>query len=444
MINNQNKEINSWIKKIKKEIENKTIFEVTKKKIENLKNKGNIGNHIQFFYFGIPVNSKSQPDFYKKRIELKVTPMIRNRNDFLRSKERLVFGKISYSKIINENDFYTSSFMKKNQKTLIVFYEYDQNKELDEFKIIKVNLFDLLKLEEIKQIEKEYKIIVDKVTAGKAHLISSSDTYILEACTKGSKIHSNSNQPNSIETAKSRAFAFKSSFITKLYYRSTDIKFNNTYKTLDDVINKIHEYKSLSVNTIRNLFKLEVKSKNDRFHLVKEMLNIAKIEFIKPIVEQNIIIKTVILEHDFSLKEHIPLCRIELNEMKEDSLFDDSNFYDIVVNRKILFIFFQKKGNDSILLDTLEFKFPIEAIKESKEIFEHTKSLFINGGAIKQNINKKNDYFFIKANVQSYFHIRPGAIDSNDCYMTSANECITKQKYWLNKHIIVKLYKDNK
>lgn len=441
MIHNKNKEISSWIKNIKKEIENKTIFEVTKNKIENLKNKGNIGNHMQLFYFHIPINSKSEPDFMQEGIELKVTPMIRNKNDYFRSKERLVFGKISYSKIINDQNFYTSHFMQKNQKTLIIFYEYDQNKEINDWRIIKVNLFDLLKLDEIKQIEYEYKIIVDKVSNGEAHLITSSDTEILEACTKGSKTHSISKQPNSNEIAKSRAFAFKSSFITKLYYRSTNIEFNESYMTIDDVIKKINEYKFFTINNIEKKLGIKSKSKSNRFHLIKSILNVAKIDFIKPLIDNNIIIKTINLEEDFSLIEHIPLCRVEINEMDKDTLFEDTNFYDIVVNRKILFVLFQKKGNDSILLDTIEFKFPIEAVESSRETFEHTKSLFNNGGAICENINKRNDYFFIKSSDNVFFHVRPGAANSKDNYRTPANESITKQKYWLNKTVIVNQYK---
>ncbi|WP_349398827.1 MutH/Sau3AI family endonuclease, partial [Clostridium perfringens] len=70
--------------------------------------------------FDIENNNTPEPDFKEAGVELKVTPYFYNSRG-LRAKERLVCNIINYEKE-NINNFYESSFWKKNENILLMSY----------------------------------------------------------------------------------------------------------------------------------------------------------------------------------------------------------------------------------------------------------------------------------------------------------------------------------
>ena len=82
---------------------------------ESEENKGNLGQLVETYLFGIDSNNDSEPDFIDAGIELKVTPYKRNKDNTLSAKERLVLNIIDY---MNEykNEFKSSHFWYKNNK----------------------------------------------------------------------------------------------------------------------------------------------------------------------------------------------------------------------------------------------------------------------------------------------------------------------------------------
>ena len=96
-----------------------------------------------------------------------------------------------------------------------------------------INYIKLFKFpaEDLEIIKKDYKIIIDKIKAGKAEEISESDTNYLGACTKGANANSLREQPYSDVKAMQRAFCLKSSYISYIL---------NHY-----IVNKTEEYESV-------------------------------------------------------------------------------------------------------------------------------------------------------------------------------------------------------
>ena len=90
-------------------------------RLDNINNKGSLGQVIEEGFFGYDVNSRPEADFKEAEIELKVTPFIQNKNKSYSAKERLVLNIIDF---MNEelNMFEKSSFWMKNKKLLIIFY----------------------------------------------------------------------------------------------------------------------------------------------------------------------------------------------------------------------------------------------------------------------------------------------------------------------------------
>ncbi|MCF0155356.1 MAG: restriction endonuclease, partial [Veillonella sp.] len=94
-------------------------------------NKGGLGQIIEEGLFGYEINSKSEADFAEAGVELKVTPVKivgKANSEKLSAKERLVLNIIDY---MTEYDkaFYESSFWKKNEKILLMFYLWKPEQE---------------------------------------------------------------------------------------------------------------------------------------------------------------------------------------------------------------------------------------------------------------------------------------------------------------------------
>lgn len=202
----------------------KEILEITKKSLHKTfgyfgldnsymsKNKGGLGGFVEEHIFGYKANSDENPDFIDAGIELKVTPVKKNQDGTISSKERLVLNMINY-KAEAATTFLTSSFYKKNKRLLIWFYLYSIGAHPSEFEITDYDLFEFENSLQCKVIERDWNLIHKKIVEGKAHEISESDTEFLAACTKGANSKVLTEQYNSPIKAKPRAYSFKQSFI---------------------------------------------------------------------------------------------------------------------------------------------------------------------------------------------------------------------------------------
>lgn len=186
--------------------------------LKRKKDKGSIGNMIQSDFFGIPANSIKGADFEHHNIELKVTPILKKKRAGYSSKERLVLGMINYMEDY-QIPFEESIVNKKAESMLLIFYLHEENKPVEEFKIIKTVRFQLPLIDK-PQVRQDYKAIVDKIQSGEAHDISERQQKILGACTKGQgKGKDWVKQPFSIEKAKSRAYSYKVGYMSA-YFRN--------------------------------------------------------------------------------------------------------------------------------------------------------------------------------------------------------------------------------
>ena len=182
----------------------------------NGRNKGGLGGFVEENVFKYSANSDDNPDFIDAGIELKVTPIKKNQDGSISSKERLVLNMINYKKEA-QNSFKTSSFYHKNKRLLIWFYLYSLGLHPSHFEITDYYLLEFENSLQYKVIERDWNIIHDKIVKGKAHEISESDTEFLAACTKGVNSKCLVEQYKSNIKAKPRAYSFKSIFMTYIY-----------------------------------------------------------------------------------------------------------------------------------------------------------------------------------------------------------------------------------
>jgi len=175
--------------------------------------KGLLGHVVETGFYKYPINNDSKADFEELGIELKVSGYVKNKNGSLRAKERLVLSKINFNEIINET-FESSHVLGKCENMLIIWYEYDKEKEAKDFVITDYQLYDMKPDKKI--FENDFKIIKGKVLEGRAHELSEGDTSYLGACTKARTSADRTTQPFSEIHPKPRAFSLKNAYMTSI------------------------------------------------------------------------------------------------------------------------------------------------------------------------------------------------------------------------------------
>src|SRR5699024_7501770 len=152
---------------IAKSAEGKTVKEYDiNERLASKGNKGGIGQILEEGLFGYAINSTSEADFGELGVELKATPVKQNKNKALAAKERLVLNIINYMKEV-EYSFETSSFWRKNETILMMFYFWDKELDRGDYRILKSVLYTYPE-DDLEIIKNDWEIIVGKIRSGKA------------------------------------------------------------------------------------------------------------------------------------------------------------------------------------------------------------------------------------------------------------------------------------
>lgn len=419
-----------------KQAEGKTFGEIDKTgRIENDKAKGGLGQIVEESFFEYEINSNSESDFEELGIELKVTPFKRNKNGSISAKERLVLNIINYHKEAY-TEFKHSSFWKKNEKLLLLFYEWVPEIERADYKIIKAHLHTYSE-EDLEIIKQDWEKIVSKIRAGLAHELSEADTNYLGAASKGASKSSLRTQPSSDILAMQRAYSLKQSYMTTLvrklinkedlvrFTTPTELKGKSLFELLEQ---KFFPYKGMSLEDIALKKDLDINYKSKSFlqEFVSGLLGIrgTKLNQIEEFEKANIVNKTVRLEPNGIPKEHMSFRNIDFFEwLKEEWEFSWVKQY--FEETKFLFIIFQYKESkeenpgrklyfEGIKLWNMS-KIDIE--KQLKTFWRDMQSLIADG--IKLTPAHQKNRTIIKNNLpkpgyNNLCHIRPKARNADD------------------------------
>lgn len=451
---------------------NKSLSDVVEKDLgNNFKGKGGFGQKVEKLYFKYEPNSKPEPDFVKVGMELKTTPLKEIRRGFV-SKERLVFNSIDYKNICKET-FKTSSFWKKNQLLLLMFYLHEHGKIDFEyiFKIIRIWQFPST---DLKIIKDDWELIVSKIKEGKAHELSEGDTIYLGACTKGANKESIVDQPFSKQKAMKRAFSLKSKYLNFIIEKSLNneeiiidyneydkilSKNNNSLheprveyrkinlKELEPIVKSLDEYKpgetfedlvtkkfepyiGLSENQIIERLNVKVSNAKNKINLLsKAILGVSK-KKIEEFEKADIQMKTIKLEYTGALKESMSFAQIQFKEIITED-WEDSYWYDTLTKR-FFFIVYQKNNIGELIFKKVMFwTMPNKDLEIAKLFWEDTKEKIIH-----------NDFnHFIKISDDKMCHIRPKGKNSFDLMETISGSKEKKKCYWLNSSYIKDIIK---
>lgn len=413
--------------------------------------KGNFGQILEKYYFHYEPNSVSEPDFHEVGMELKSSPLKKNKKNHLSAKERLVLSLINYNEIIYQ-DFETSSLLIKNNHLLLILYLYENGIEVIDFVIKLVGDWKIPE-DDLVIIKSDWEKIQKKVKEGRAHELSEGDTLYLGACTKGGKGGNPREQPRSQVLAKQRAFSLKQGYLNHIIgklsqrngvnYGKIIERSNQDLNFEDLVISRFEKYYNKSTSEIEEKLglKLNNKAKSYFASLSKKILGVDIKSEIEEFEKADIIFKTVRLKDNNLPKESISFPTFKYEEIVNED-WDDSSFKD-VLEHKFLFIFYQTRGNKLVLKRAKFWNMPFGDIKKAKHVWEKTKQIILDGNVVAEVTSKgirKTNFPNTKFNYIA--HVRPHAQNANDTLPLPFNDKLTglaaytKHCFWLNSTYI--------
>ncbi len=410
--------------------------------------KGKFGQLLEKFYFLYEPNSNSEPDFPIAGVELKSSPLKKEKKNNYKAKERLVLNIINYLEII-EQDFETSSFWKKNAYLLLVFYLYEVDTNSIDYVIKLVDGWNYPNTD-LEIIKKDWETIKQKVLAGKAHELSEGDTFYLGACTKGGKGGNPRKQPNNKILAKQRAFSLKQGYVnhiiasiandmTGLYGKLITSENVAKKQTIEEIVlAKFKPYYEKTVDEIVSILNIELNRTAKAFHanLTKAILGIELNKEIEEFEKAEIIVKTVRLKKNNLPKEDISFPNFRYDELVSQD-WEESDI-KATLEHKFLFIFFQFVDNQLVLKKVKFWNMPFQDLEEAKKVWLETKKIVKNGNIVKEIKGNKRRTNFPNKKFNKVSHVRPHAQNANDTYplpftdkVTNA-DTYTKHSFWLN------------
>ncbi|EIT87264.1 LLAKR2I restriction enzyme [Fictibacillus macauensis ZFHKF-1] len=448
-----------------KEAEGKTFGEIDfKDRLSNTKSKGSLGHIIEESFFGYTINSNAQPDFEHLNTELKVTPFKKNKDGSISAKERLVLNIINYMEEVHAS-FTDSSFWRKNENLLLMFYEWLPNIDRKDYRIYRSILFTYPE-SDLEIIKQDWKTIISKIKNGLAHEISEGDTNYLGACTKGTNKSSVRPQPFSETLAMQRAFSLKQSYMTAVLRKHINkeelVSFATTAelkkKSLNDLLaEKFAPHIGKTTTEIAETFNLKHNPTGKAFvpSVVSSFLGIKGTRFdnIEEFAKANIEFKTVRLEPNGKPKESMSFENIDFHQWINET-WECSHIRHRFLNTKFLFVVFeyketkQQNPNRQLFLKGIKlWNMPYRTIEhEIKQLWETVNQKIKEGlqiGYKQQKDNKiveTND--LPKSNFNGVTHVRPKGANGEDKVLLPNGQRITKQSYWLNSRYIAEIVQE--
>lgn len=397
------------------------------------RNKGSFGSAVEYHYFKIDNNSVSAPDFQEAGIELKTTPLKRLKNNALAAKERLVIGMIDYMSVVDET-FETSHFLEKSKNILLISYLWEPNTDPLDYPIELVRLIDFLDLPEadLVQIKADWETIVDKVRNGRAHEISGSDTFYLEACTKAANSSVRRDQPFSSERAKPRAWALKASFMTAMSNRLIEnaqaISRSESEErlSLSQLIeNRFAPYLGLTEAELGERFGYltpgKRKPKNLCALITRRILGVADDARIDEFEKANVVPKTMRIKRNGMPKESVSFPRFDYFDVAEKP-YAESSFAHHIEQKYLFVIYREDDEGDYRLAEAVFWQMPDSDVEEAERCYEEMRSRIINGRAQDS----------VKSSENRCCHVRPHARNNEDTLPTPQGDNVVKKCFWLN------------
>ncbi len=409
--------------------------------------KGAVATVIEESWFGYKPNSDAEPDFLEAGVELKVTPYYRRAKGY-RAKERLVCNIINYMEEYYKT-FFESSFWKKNSTLLLMSYEHLKGQPKGDFHIDAAILFSFPE-EDLIIIQHDWKKIISKIRAGKAHQLSEGDTLYLAACTKGANKKTVRKQPFSKIPAKQRAYSLKQSYMTYvlnnyIFGVVNDPKIIRNYEDLKEIsfeeyiLQRASKFYGKTQQELKDLFNVVSESKSLNSILLARMMGITgAINNSDEFKKANIITKTIRIQNTGKIQQNMSFPTFDFIELSQEEEWEESEIYQYLAPAKFLFVVFRENENNEFLFERVFFwNIPNEDLEQVRIVWERTRQVIREGvklfpcrNGVGNNLPKQSE--------NPVAHVRPHGANGEDKLPLPDGRRMTKQCFWLNNGYVKK------
>ena len=367
--------------------------------------------------------------------ELKTTPLRRKKNGELSAKERLVISMINYMSVVDET-WETSSVQKKLSKILLIAYEYDKDLNPVDFFVDLVELWGIPP-EDVPVFRRDWNTVVEKIRQGKAHELSGSDTFYLEAATKAASSKVRRPQPFSSIPAKPRAWAIKPAYMTAIFNSMLDAKAIERREGEGDldlehlVRSRFEPYFGLTEEELGEhcgyLHNGRRKPKNLCALITKHILGVDQNAKIAEFEKAGIKTKTIRLKRDGVPKESISFPTFDYFDLAARP-FEESDFREYL-RSKYLFVIYKEDEETRgryLLSEVLFWQMPDKDLLEAQCCYEEMRRRVAMGRAD----------WSVKSSENRCCHVRPHGRNKADVLPTPAGKPETKKCFWINARYI--------
>lgn len=439
------------------------------------KGKGGLGQMVEELFFRYKINSNREADFSDARVELKCTPLLKNKSDnSFRIKERLVCTMIDYFELVNTR-FEDSHLLAKCKLMLLLFYLHVSGTPIYDYEFLFRILWQIPE-KDLLLIKKDYETIATKVRNGEAHLLSEGDTIYLGACRKGQTGDTPQSQPFSSIKANRRAFSLKPAYMRYILKHAVDSGNNHfsNYRANDTanyelvsaeelkkasfekiIINRFSQFYGLNYLEICDKLGItpyQAKSKYaDIAGLIASSSRSKRISDAEEFVKSGIMMKTIRLRANGMPKEAMSFKNIDYQEVYDNDNWFQSEAYEIFTNRFLFVVFKPEHGETIVIHNNKTNKDVVEQSYVLDRVFFWTMSQKDLDSArkywehIRTNIlaNKINLNYFWNISDKKGFHVRPKATKKIQLTPNPHGGETEKYCYWLNADFVKKIIDEN-
>lgn len=423
--------------------------------IDPMRGRGQLGQLVELYFFGIENNNRQEADFPEAGLELKVTPLKELKDKTLAIKERLVCTMIDFT-----NDqkvpFEQSHIYLKCAFMLIPFYLHKEGIPVHQLKFIYDILWQIPE-KDLLIIKQDYEKIIGKIREGKAHELSEGDTMYLGACRKGQRgdadvYYTLQDGSQAKMPAPRRAFSLKTQYmrtVLEFAKRTGGQGTHNTSalvhgygphlikerdlakKSFESILlERFEPFYGMRYQDILELIGKEgSKAKSKYFLVTNEILtkgetlgnNVLKSEEFR---KSGIVIKTIRLSKTGRPIEAMSFENINYYDILEEDDWCESRLYEIFTQR-FLFVVFQEDGNgDTCLKKAFFWTMPTQDLSEAAEYWQNIKNAVAD--------NHIAPEYFYRESFHKKFHVRPKANKAADVTANPHGGTVKKYCYWFN------------
>ena len=359
------------------------------------KDKGRLGQVIEYGFFFIERNSSPEPDL-GHGIELKTTPVRVKKDDSRYPKERLSLALINYNDIYDGMNFDETLHHKLN-RLLIAFYIYDKDKKDLRDQYIDSVAFWTIPEEDLQIIKQDWSIIRNLIVSGRADELSCRLTTYLEPAPKGKNKNDKVSYGEGFEAMK-RAFALKPCYINRIYHSKNHADHipADFSKGFDyAILSRFKRFEGLLTTDIESQLGVDIGTSKQRFFILANYMvcgrNAKKIDELE---KAGIMMKTVCLQ-DGRPTQPMTFPAFDYFELSEED-WEDSEFR-MMLDRKILLIIFDILEDGAVMFRKAAlWLVPESDLVSIAETWEDTKSHILDQSYSFITHQKYADIAFVK------------------------------------------------